>query len=245
MKIPYMLHQIWSSKKMPLPDCFLELSETWKEKHPNWQYVFWDDEKMDCFMKEYFPQYIEVYNKFPYDIQRWDSIRYLILYQFGGVYVDFDVECLENIEPLLKNNCCFGSDVQENIVYSSLIQGDDYLNNTFMATVPGHPFFAKIIKHVFEGKQIPYSDSIYKLLYVLQTTGSIMLSNLKSKDDTGVYVIPARYISPFSITESQLIRHGKFEQEWEDRLQQAYAVHYFMGTWGYLNLKRVYGEFEK
>ena len=233
MKIPRIIHQIWSSKRIPLPSVFCELAETWKEKHPDWQYILWDDLMMEDFMKNNFPQYMEMYNHFLYDIQRWDVIRYLILYKMGGMYVDFDMECLENIEPLLKGSCCFGTDIAENIVYASLIQGE-YLNNTFMATIPEHSFFKEIIEHVFDKSQYSLPEDTYKLLYVLQTSGSIMLSNLNYTCNMEVHVIPSQYISPFSITEAQSIRLGDVRSDWEDRLQDAYAVHYFMGTWGYL-----------
>ncbi|WP_246867052.1 glycosyltransferase [Parabacteroides distasonis] len=33
-------------------------------------------------------------------MQRWDAIRYLILYRMGGMYVDFDYQSLERMENL-------------------------------------------------------------------------------------------------------------------------------------------------
>ena len=234
METPKIIHQIWSSKRMPLPEVFKELSETWKEKHPDWQYILWDDAMMDGFMRKHYPQYIDTYNSFLYDIQRWDTIRYLILYEMGGMYVDFDMECLENVEPLLQKGCCFGTDTDENIIYASHVKGG-YLNNTFITSTPKHPFIGKIVEHVFDENRILPSADTHKLLYVLQTSGALMLSDTydayEEKDD--VYIIPACNIAPFSVMEASAIRRGDICPEWEERLQQAYAVHYFMGTWGY------------
>lgn len=44
-----------------------------------------------------------MYRSFPYNVQRWDTIRYMILYVYGGVYTDLDTECFKPIEPLLKD----------------------------------------------------------------------------------------------------------------------------------------------
>ena len=42
--------------------------------------------------------------KFPYDVMRWDVIRYMILYKIGGLYVDFDYECsLKKQGAILSN----------------------------------------------------------------------------------------------------------------------------------------------
>lgn len=63
----------------------------WKEHHPDWEYCFWNKEAIEKFMDEYFPELIPIYNEFRYPVQRWDAIRYLILYHIGGLYVDLEL----------------------------------------------------------------------------------------------------------------------------------------------------------
>lgn len=235
MIIPKIIHQIWSGKHKPLSNDFLELAQTWKDLHCDWQYVFWNDQKMELFMEENYPQYVESFNLFAYDVQRWDVIRYLILYKMGGLYVDFDTECLNNIEPLLKTDCCFGTDKKDNIIYAAFVK-NAYLNNTYMASVPEHPFMKAIIEHVFNLDTIYIEDS-NKLLRVLQTSGALMLSDMYSQypDKESIRIIPAEEIAPFSLREAYAILSGEEKQEWEERLQNAFAVHYFIGSWGYYN----------
>ena len=79
MKVPQVIHQIWSGISDPLPENFKRLGDTWKRDYPDWKYEFWDNKRMNDFVKKYYPQYWYVYNKYQYDIQRWDAIRYLIL----------------------------------------------------------------------------------------------------------------------------------------------------------------------
>jgi mannosyltransferase OCH1-like enzyme len=113
-EIPKIIHQIWSGIEEPLPEYFRILGETWKEHHPTWKYELWDNERMTGFIRTYYPQHWEIYQKYPYNVQRWDAIRYLILYKIGGMYVDFDSECLKPHDELFTGKtCCFSMEPEE------------------------------------------------------------------------------------------------------------------------------------
>lgn len=229
MEIPKIIHQIWSNKYFPLPNAFVKLSQTWKELHPNWQYIFWDDIKIANFIEMNFPQYLNSYHSFSYDIQRWDAIRYLILYKMGGLYVDFDYECLENIEPLLLKNCCFAME-PEGHVFIKEHEGK-YFNNALMASIPNHPFMEKVIERVFDNNRLE-EDIIDKKTRVLLSTGPLMLTSLYMENpDYNVYLIPSEYVSPFTKMESLMLLNGQYSEMLEKVLEKAYAVHYFLGTW--------------
>jgi mannosyltransferase OCH1-like enzyme len=100
-EIPKIIHQIWSGTEEPLPEHFRLFGETWKEYHPAWKYELWDKERMLNFITEHYPHYLDTYQSFQYNIQRYDAIRYLILDKIGGMYVDFDTECLRPHDELL------------------------------------------------------------------------------------------------------------------------------------------------
>ena len=74
--IPQIIHQIWEGKTESLPDVFLEFSETWKNHHTGWKYEFWDRNRMETFVHDYFPEIEDLYFSYRYDVQRWDMIRY-------------------------------------------------------------------------------------------------------------------------------------------------------------------------
>ena len=108
MEIPKIIHQIWSGINEPLPEIFRFFGESWKENHPDWKYEFWDDGRTNRFVQDFYPQYWETYQSFQYDVQRWDAVRYLILYRTGGLYADFDTECLRPHDELFAGKtCCF------------------------------------------------------------------------------------------------------------------------------------------
>ena len=151
-EIPKIIHQIWSGIAEPLPKHFRQFGETWKERHPDWKYEFWDNERMNTFIEKYYPYYWNTYQSFQYDIQRWDAIRYLILEKIGGLYVDFDVECLRVHDGILQGKtCCFSMEPE----IHGLPYGKPFLfNNALMACIPEHPFMKKIIEAVFSYTQV-------------------------------------------------------------------------------------------
>ena len=61
------------------------LARTWREQNPDWEYHLWNGEEMDELVEKHFPEYLSLYRSFSYNVQRWDTIRYMILYVYGGV----------------------------------------------------------------------------------------------------------------------------------------------------------------
>ena len=231
-EIPKIIHQIWSGIDEPLPKHFKLFGNSWKENHPAWEYMFWDESRMNGFIKEFYPQYRAAYMSFKYNIQRWDAIRYLILYKIGGLYADFDYECISPLDDLLKHkSCCFASEPDEHL---RLFSKKGYFNNALMASIPEHPFMKLIIEAVFSKDD---SKKIYmsKMMEVLETTGPLILTSLYEQYEAkeSIYIIPEELVSPLSKNDVlMLINKIPGKEEYIDKkLEKAIAVHYFLGSW--------------
>lgn len=230
--MPKIIHQIWSGIDEPIPSYFEILGNTWKEHYPTWRYELWDNNKMNFFVQAYYPQYWDIYNKFPYNVQRWDAIRYLILDKIGGMYVDFDYESVEPLDNLIQDkSCCFALEPQS---HCDIFKKRVMFNNALMLNIPGHPFMKKIVETVFTYKILEY-DLIPKNECVLNTTGPWILIDLyealTEELKNEVYLIPDRYVTPFDVMQARRFRMGELTEELEDSLNDAYAVHYFFNSW--------------
>jgi hypothetical protein len=53
--------------------------------HPEWEAHLWTDEKASAFVNEKFPLLKEMWDGYKYPIQRVDALRYLVLYEYGGM----------------------------------------------------------------------------------------------------------------------------------------------------------------
>jgi len=227
MKIPCIIHQIYDNPAEP-HESLLALAETWKKHHPAWEYRFWGKKEIEDFIKEEFSDFFPIYKSYSFNVQRWDAIRYLILYKIGGLYVDLDYECIEPIDSLLNNSlCCLGMEPTVNAIShdKSFIVG-----NAFMASMPEHPFFKAIIEEMINGEK--YS-TLTKALQIMETTGPFMITRLyeqyPKKDE--ITLLPADLVAPFSSWEVRDMVRGIESPYIEDKVEKCFAVHYFTGEW--------------
>ncbi|KAM0247512.1 hypothetical protein ACHAQJ_009818 [Trichoderma viride] len=81
----------------------------WKETvqscvdmHPGWEANVWTDEKASKFVEEKFPDLKEMWDSYPYPVERIDALRYMLLYEYGGVVLDMDLKCTRALGPLRR-----------------------------------------------------------------------------------------------------------------------------------------------
>jgi len=97
--IPRIFHFIWLTDNS-LTTSAQKNIEQWKNFHPNWQIKLWTNESI-------YNSDLTIYNKLRFQHsarggrQASDIMRYEVIYQYGGIYLDVDFEPLKNIEPLL------------------------------------------------------------------------------------------------------------------------------------------------
>lgn len=99
-QIPKIIHYCWfgNNKK---PECILKCIESWKKFCPDYEIKEWNESNFDVNMFNY--------TKEAYEVKKWafvsDVARLWIIYEYGGIYMDTDVEILNNIDYLLNNEC--------------------------------------------------------------------------------------------------------------------------------------------
>jgi inositol phosphorylceramide mannosyltransferase catalytic subunit len=98
-EIPPTIFQTWKSKT-DLPKVFRFWSESLKTKNSGYDYILWDDADNRAFIAQHYPWFLETYDDFPAEIYRVDAVRYFFLYHFGGIYADFDMQCLKPLDSL-------------------------------------------------------------------------------------------------------------------------------------------------
>jgi mannosyltransferase OCH1-like enzyme len=233
--IPKIIHQIWEGRKDPIPEQYKQFASTWKENHPDWRYEHWDGDKIDAFLKNNYPELMDFYYNLKYDVQRWDAIRYLILYKIGGLYADFDYECLEPFDDvIIDDDKCFFSMEPEWHCINIFHNKQDTFNNALMISRPGHPFMKKIIDHIFIEANYVYGNIKMKGRDVFSTTGPVMLNVLYHDypNKHEIALLPPELVSPWSKPEVQQYIHCIADEALlEAKLEKAIAIHYFFGLW--------------
>lgn len=93
------IHQIFGLLDDEMPELFVNCRKKvldWCFKN-NYDYILWDKNKCENLIDKY-PEYKAFYQNVKYKIMQVDIIRFLILFEYGGVYLDLDIT--PNIDKL-------------------------------------------------------------------------------------------------------------------------------------------------
>lgn len=100
--IPKILHLCWLSGD-PYPTEVQKCLDSWKEKLPDYTVMLWDLSKVDVNVCNWTKQAFEK-KKYPFVS---DYVRFYALYNYGGIYLDSDVEVLKSFDDLLAQDFFF------------------------------------------------------------------------------------------------------------------------------------------
>jgi len=96
------IHYVWLGTKK-LPTKFSNFINEWQALHPDWEIIKWNEDNFDCQSNEWTRQALAQNN---YSLAA-DVIRSVVLYNYGGVYLDTDVKLFKPLDELVENNDFF------------------------------------------------------------------------------------------------------------------------------------------
>lgn len=153
--IPKIIHQIWIGNA---PDETIQKAiQTWIDEHPDYKHILWDNDKVNEFIKIMYNKHLyELYGKEHKNIWngRANLLRYEILYQYGGIYIDADSFCLNRLDDFFLNNNFWS-------VYENEKRRPGLINNAFFGTVPENEILKKIIDTLHTKKQVEQPSWIF------------------------------------------------------------------------------------
>ena len=250
-KIPKIIHQVWLDSE-PLPKNFKKYTNSWQEKHPDWQYRLWTARDLAEFSKDVqlaLGNAKEVYEKE-------NIVRAAVLEKFGGLSVDFEFECLKAVDelnfrydfytalepPLLKPQ--FGRVLQ--------------VGTCFMAAAPNHP----IIKRWMEEMKVrikkgagQFENAREKKLWSTYTAFNDVLDEMLDDDQRSNVVLPPTYAYPinprwiYSFNKTEYLKNRNKKKKGVDKKvkkildkqtcplfsiiqPESFALNHIGGSWG-------------
>lgn len=141
-KIPKIIHYCWVGGN-PKPQSVLYCIESWKKFCPDYEIKEWNESNYDFNKNEYMKQ--------AYEAKKWgfvpDYARLDIVYQYGGIYLDTDVEIVRNFDDLLEYDAFMG--------FENTGNGEYFVNC-------GHGFGARPNHPVIKKARDLYNDILFK-----------------------------------------------------------------------------------
>ncbi|RBR20132.1 uncharacterized protein FIESC28_05411 [Fusarium coffeatum] len=161
-QIPRILHQ--TAKNETIPDIWVDSQESCLTTYSSYEYKLWTDDGARSFLATEYPWFLQVWDNYPFPIQRADAIRYFALYHYGGIYLDMDTICHETF-PIEKIEI---DDITHNCLFEGTLPTG--VTNDIMVSSPKHPAFERAIN------LLPVSYSLTWWWAKLQPYAAIMSS---------------------------------------------------------------------
>ncbi len=208
MAIPKIIHWCWFGRN-PLPDSVKKCIDSWYKYCPDYEIIRWDEDNFDYSVCEYARE--------GYNAGKWsfvsDYARFKVVYDYGGIYLDTDVELIKSIDPLLDYKGFFGFE-KPHTVASGLGFGAEKHNSIIAENVNGilsFPFWVdgKVNSQIF----LKETTKIFMNHGLVQDTGKIQVID-------GIAVLPQEYLCP-----------KDFEMERTKITKNTYSIHHYDSTW--------------
>lgn len=195
--IPKVFHRVWFGPQ-PIPPPFRDWGYSWMDHHPGWSMTTW-------YEGTYLPTNIrDLIARCPNYSQMSDVLRYYILSQFGGVYIDTDFQCLRNIEPLIEGASAFAAwQLDDHGAEGAVAAG-------ICGAVSGHPLFKSLVDGLSD-QDVGKFRSIGPAYFTRRVRGGF-----------DIRILEREHFYPYSWTE--LDRRN-------ENFPNSFAVHHWAGKW--------------
>lgn len=208
--IPRVIMQTW--KTNVLPDHWKPSQASIYRCMNDWKYVLMTDDNNRNFVKEHFPDFIDTYDSFPYNIQRVDAVRYAWLFINGGIYMDCDIELLGNIDHLfmklsqdIKVSGGTNSNNNKLFVVPSANNSNVY-TNAFIAATPRHPVFLSMMEDMKSSTIFKTMTKIEMHWHIMESTGPMMFTRIVKQLNEEYIIIDASVLNPYTICDVEYNR---------------------------------------
>ena len=204
--IPKIIHYCWfgGNEKSPL---IKRCIESWKIFCPDYEIKEWNESNFDV--------NCNAYVKKAYEMKKWafvaDYARFYVLYQYGGVYLDTDVQLVKNIDELrLKGKFAgFGN--------------DETVSTGLILATEKNDWLCKKVMDTYIGEEFVWDDPSKILAIGRRVTRILIDSGLKPNGQMQMvqdYTIYPKYY--FNPTDGDI--RGKVEE-------RAYSIPHYAATW--------------
>ena len=206
MTIPKIIHYCWFGGNEE-PDDVKRCICSWKKLCPEYEIFKWDESNFDINCNEYVK---ESYQMRKYAFVS-DYVRLFALYNYGGIYLDTDVEVIKNLDLLLNQSAFFGFETEKSI--ATCIIGSEQHNDIILDFLNEY----QDIHFIVNGK-MDMTTNVTKLTDLLQKKGLKLNNILQMKEEFTVY--PIDFFNPKNYKDGKIYI-----------TKNTYIIHHFSGTW--------------
>lgn len=222
MMIPRTIHYCWFGPNSLSQD-ELRCIQSWKKYCPDYEIVLWNEDNFNV--------HVNLYVEQAYNEQKWafvsDYARFWILYHFGGIYFDTDVELINQIDDIVSSGPFMGFEKKSN-------------SNGQVAVAPGLGMcaekgmhFYKEVLDIYDTLSFINEDGsqndetvVSRITNILSSKGLKQVSSIQSVE--GITIYPDDYFAPLDY------RTGLVTMTDNTR-----SIHHYASSWCSPELRRI------
>lgn len=207
-KIPKTIHYFWFGKRA-LPEKAKKCIESWKLYLSDYEIKEWNENNFDININQYVKQ---AYESKKYAFVS-DYARFFVLYMYGGIYMDVDVEVIKPLDSLL-NDMAFTGFEDSNGVNPGLV----------FASVKNTSFLKEILDS-YSDRRFINEDGSFNTKTVVEYTTEILIKNgLKLNNQRqniyDIVIYPTEYFCPLNYKTNKISVTSK-----------TYTIHHYHSSW--------------
>lgn len=210
--IPKTIHYFWFGGK-PLPDFATKYIESWKKFLPDYKIIRWDESNFDVHCLPYVE---EAYQAKKYAFVS-DYARLWVLYNYGGLYFDTDVEVIANMDDVISRGAFMA--VENQILHKVMISP-----GLVMGCEKGLPLLKGIVDSYADDHFVLADGSLNLRTINQRVTDKFLSLGWKPVDKTqevaGFTIYSSEYFCPY---------HARTERM--HLTKNSKAIHWYAGSW--------------
>ena len=213
--IPKVIHYCWFGRN-PLPASALKCIDSWRKYFPDYEIKEWNEDNFDV---NAIPYTSEAYQARKYAFVS-DYARFWILYKYGGVYFDTDVEVIKPMDDIIEKGPFMGIEVEKdsNNPHQMVAPG------LGIAVEAGHEIYRQALEY-YSRTHFLYDNGIVKHETIVPLTTRLLLEagmqpHNELQQVAGIWIYPKEYFNPFDDLT------GKMNKTANTR-----SIHWYSATW--------------
>ena len=217
--IPKIIHYCWFGCG-PLPELAQKCIASWKKYLPDYEIKEWNEDNFDV---NIIPYTAEAYQAKKYAFVS-DYARFWILYRYGGIYFDTDVEVIRPIDDIIERGNFMGFETDPKPQLKADASEASVAPGLGLGVNPGLGLIKKMLDF-YEGRHFEFVPGgigqltiVHIATEVLRKAGLKQQQGIQQVDDMWIY--PAEYFCPINLKTGRI--HVK---------PNTRTIHHYAGTW--------------
>lgn len=218
--IPKIIHYCWFGNK-PLSKLALKCIESWKLYFPEYEIREWNESNFNVHC---IPYTSEAYKASKYAFVS-DYARFKILYEYGGLYFDTDVEVIKSFDSIIKDGAFMGVEITDPYIQ---------VNPGLGLGMEAKNSILEQLLNLYSTLSFYNPDGSQNLTTIVEYSTNLLLQN-GLKDIKGrqivsdITIYPKEFFNPFDDLTGRL-----------KITENTHSIHWFAKSWIETNKSRVW-----